>query len=103
MHRIWLKHNHAVVLHDISSEGVYLQNVHGGTWISQYMYIYNILKSFYVSTTEAEAGGCFVTGRYVVILSETLEEMGHPYPIEQVFMDKKTASVISNNKIKQQC
>ena len=36
---------------------------------------------FAASAAGAETGGCFVTGRDVIILQKTLEEMVEPHPI----------------------
>ena len=70
--------------------------------MSQYMQICNILKFVADSAAESETGGCFMTGRDVIILRNTLQEIGHPQPITQVCTDNTTAVEIENNKIKQQ-
>ena len=62
----------------------------------------NILKSVATSAAESETGISFVTGRYVIILRSTLEEIGHPNPITKLFMENMAADVITNNTMKQQ-
>ena len=62
----------------------------------------NILKFVAASAAEAETGGCFVTGIYVISLRNTLEEMGQPQTIAQLFMDNMAAAGITNNTIKKQ-
>ena len=59
-------------------------------------------KKIAASAAEAETGGCFVTGRDVIIQQKTLEEMVQPQPITQVCKDNTAASIIENNTIKQQ-
>ena len=60
-----------------------------------------ILNFVAAYAAEAETGGCFVTGRDVIILRNTLEEMDNPKPITKVCMENTTATGISNNKTKQ--
>ena len=62
----------------------------------------NILNFFAIFTEEAEVGRCFVTGRDVINLKETLEELGQPHPIIKVCTENTTAAIIAYNKIKQQ-
>ena len=57
---------------------------------------HNIFKKS-ASAAEAETKRCFVTGRDVIILQNTLEDMGHPFTITQVFIDNTTVTDISNN------
>ena len=59
-----------------------------------------ILVAAYIS--DAETGGCLVMVIYVIILRNTLEEIGHTQPIEKLCRYKKTASGIDNDAIKQQ-
>ena len=62
----------------------------------------NMKKKLAVSAAEAETGGCLVTGGDVIILRNTLKEIGHPNPITQVCTKNTTASGIANDTIKQQ-
>ena len=57
---------------------------------------FNILKSNVASASEVETGGYFVTGRDVIILQKTLEEMVHQQPITQVCTENTTDTGISN-------
>ena len=61
----------------------------------------NILKFVASSAVEAETGGCFVIGKDVIIIRNTLEEMVHPHPITEGFTYNTTASV-NKNTINQQ-
>ena len=56
----------------------------------------------YASTTEVKPGVFFLKGRDVIILHNTLEEMGQPQPITQVCTENKKASGIANDTINQQ-
>ena len=47
-------------------------------------------------------GGCFLTGRDVIILRNTLEEMVNPQPITQGCTDNTTAAGIANDTVKEQ-
>ena len=62
----------------------------------------NILKSVAASSVEAETRVCSVTGIYVIVLQNILEEMGHPQPITQLCPDNTTATGITNYTMKQQ-
>ena len=41
-----------------------------------------------------------MTGRYVIILWNALEEMGHPQPITQVYTENTTVTIIPWDTIK---
>ena len=61
----------------------------------------NILKFVASSAARSETGGCFVTGRYFIILRNTLGEIDHPQPITQVYTDNTASSIIVNDTINQ--
>ena len=62
----------------------------------------NILKFVTISYSETETGGCFLTGRDVIILQNTFEEMVQTHPTTQVCTYNPTASGIVNGIAKKQ-
>jgi hypothetical protein len=56
----------------------------------------------HTSTAEAELGTLFLNCKEGMILSLTLEELGHPQPKTPIHCNNATAVVITDNTVKRQ-